>query len=328
MRADRLVAALLVMQARGRITAADLANELEVSLKTARRDLEALSTAGLPVYAVPGRGGGWRLLGGGKTDLSGLNAAEARALFLVAGPQVSLAPEAKAALRKLVRALLQPFHAEAIAAAEAVEHDPTAWGADKPPALPHLAMLQRAVIERVQVRLRHEGRSGAATTRTVHPLGVVAKGEVWYLLGDTAAGRRTFRVDRVRGVTLTDRAAYRPPGFDLAAAWRESVARVDDRRRRVRAMVLANPEAADGLLFQFGADARTGARQPDGRVEVQIGAASTGQLAERLAGWGDGIEVIKPVELRRQLAEIGRQLVDIYQSRSGSPRNHADARPS
>ena len=94
MRADRLVAALLLMQARGRVTAAELAQELEVSVKTARRDLESLSTAGLPVYAQPGRGGGWQLLGGGRTDLSGLNAAEARALFLIAGPHTRLAPEA------------------------------------------------------------------------------------------------------------------------------------------------------------------------------------------------------------------------------------------
>src|ERR671915_1605618 len=99
MRADRLVAILLLMQARGRVTAAEVADELEVSVATARRDLEALSTAGIPVYSQPGRGGGWSLVGGARTDLSGLSAAEARTLFLVAGPSSGITPEAKAALR-------------------------------------------------------------------------------------------------------------------------------------------------------------------------------------------------------------------------------------
>src|SRR5438477_5016186 len=113
MRADRLVAALLLIQARGRVTAADLAAKLEVSLATARRDLEALSAAGIPVYAQPGRGGGWELIGGARTDLSGLTADEARTLFMVAGPAAAATPEMKTALRKLVRALPEPFRASA-----------------------------------------------------------------------------------------------------------------------------------------------------------------------------------------------------------------------
>src|SRR5262245_52285136 len=102
MRADRLVAALLLMQARGRVTAAEVAAELEVSVATARRDLEALSTAGIPVYPQPGRGGGWSLVGGARTDLSGLSSAEAQALFLLVGPAAAVAAEARAALGKLV----------------------------------------------------------------------------------------------------------------------------------------------------------------------------------------------------------------------------------
>ncbi len=124
MRADRLVATLLVIQARGRVTAAELAGELEVSVATARRDLEALSAAGVPVYPQPGRGGGWSLLGGARTDLSGLTAPEARALFLLLGPAATLDPQAKAALRKLVRALPATFRADAQAAATAVVTDP------------------------------------------------------------------------------------------------------------------------------------------------------------------------------------------------------------
>src|ERR1700689_3362708 len=123
MRADRLVAALLVLQARGRVTAAALAEELEISERTARRDLEALALAGIPVYSQPGRGGGWSLIGGAKTDLSGLTGAEVRTLFLIAGPSAAT-PEVKAALRKLVRALPETFRAEAQAPASPVVHDP------------------------------------------------------------------------------------------------------------------------------------------------------------------------------------------------------------
>src|SRR5689334_5981578 len=149
MRADRLVATLLLMQARGRITASELAKELEVSNATARRDLEALSTAGVPVYPQPGRGGGWSLIGGARTDLSGLTSAEAQALFLIAGPAASVAPQVKSALRKLVRALPQTFRADAEAAAEAVVIDTAAWGDDTKdrPGLVHV--LQQAVVRQV-----------------------------------------------------------------------------------------------------------------------------------------------------------------------------------
>ena len=144
MRADRLVATLLLLQARGRVTAADVAAELEVSHKTARRDLEALAMAGLPVYSQTGRGGGWQLLGGARTDLSGLTAGEARALFLVAGPSLAITPEAKAALRKLVRALPETFRRDAEAAAAAVVLDPDRWGSIPAPVSPHMEDLQRA----------------------------------------------------------------------------------------------------------------------------------------------------------------------------------------
>jgi predicted DNA-binding transcriptional regulator YafY len=157
MRADRLVAALLVLQARGRVTAAELADELEVSVATARRDLEALSGAGIPVYPQVGRNGGWELLGGARTDLTGLTADEAQALFAIVGPATEVAPEAKAALRKLLQALPDPFRAEAAAAAEAVVIDPTTWGRPERGRPPLVDLLQSAVVSRRRVRLTYAG---------------------------------------------------------------------------------------------------------------------------------------------------------------------------
>lgn len=224
------MATLLFLQSRGRVTAEQVADELEVSTRTARRDLEALSIAGIPVYSQPGRGGGWSLVGGARTDLSGLTAAEARTLFLVAGPSSAVTPQAKAALRKLVQALPETFRAEAEKAAAAIVLDPARWGGTAPPTPPHLETLQQAVVQGVQVRLGYSDREQAVTERTVHPLGLVAKGSVWYLVADTDAGMRTFRVWRVRSVDLTDDPVVRPPDFDLARAWEAVVAEIDSRR--------------------------------------------------------------------------------------------------
>src|SRR5207248_6385013 len=167
MRADRLVAILLMLQARGQVTAAEVATELEVSERTARRDLEALGMAGLPIYSQQGRNGGWMLHGGARTDLSGLTAAEARALFLVAGPSSSATPEVKAALRKLVRALPEPFRESAQAAASAVLIDPTDWDrrvrGGPPPK--HLDAVQRAVVEGEQLSIGYVARDRATSTR-------------------------------------------------------------------------------------------------------------------------------------------------------------------
>src|SRR5262245_44889213 len=196
MRADRLVAALLLMQARGRVTAAELAGELEVSVATARRDLEALSTAGIPVYPQPGRGGGWSLVGGARTDLSGLSAAEAQALFLLAGPAAAVAGEAKAALRKLVRALPHTFRADAGAAASASVIDRTRGGV-RDRSRPEVAdRLQAAVIRRRKVRLTYMGSARVRSERLVDASGLVDKDEIWYLIGGTVRGQRTFRVHR------------------------------------------------------------------------------------------------------------------------------------
>jgi predicted DNA-binding transcriptional regulator YafY len=180
MRADRLVAILMLLQTRGQVTAAEIAAELEVSERTARRDLDALGMAGVPVYARPGRNGGWQLLGGGRTDLSGLTAAEARALFLVAGP-ANATPELKAALRKLVRALPEPFRPGAQAASEAIVVDHNSWGTNnnQRPTPPFLDALQQAVIDGEQVELHYVARDRAETTRIVHPLGHAAKGHSW-----------------------------------------------------------------------------------------------------------------------------------------------------
>ncbi len=313
MRADRLVAILLMLQARGQVTASEVAEELEISERTARRDLDALGMAGLPVYSVQGRNGGWRLAGDGRTDLSGLNVSEARALFLVAGPASTATPEVKAALRKLLRALPEPLRESAEAASSAIHVDPVGWdrfGRTHTP--PHLNALQDAVVEGRQVQLGYVARDGSATTRVVHPLGLASKGTVWYLVAETEAGQRTFRVDRATSVELTDDPVVRPDGFDLAAAWQRIVEGIDERRAPVRARALVSSDHVGILRMMFGTRMRIGPPVADGRIEVELGGHSEHVLAAEVAGFGRDVEIVEPASIRDELASIAKELVELY----------------
>ncbi|MGV9294129.1 helix-turn-helix transcriptional regulator [Amycolatopsis sp. NPDC003676] len=308
MRADRLVAAVLLLQARGRVTAAELAEDLEISVATARRDLEALSAAGIPVYPQPGRGGGWSLVGGARTDLSGLTAAESQALFLMLGPAASGGPELSSALRKLVRALPATFRADAEAAARAVVSDPAGWGERdrEPPAL--VQSLQQAVVQRRKVRFDYSGKG-----RLVDPYGLADKDGVWYLIAGTVAGQRTFRVDRISAAETTDLPSQLPDDFDLREQWAQVVEEMEQRRSLVSATVLIDARYLSVLRSHFGRHCEVIGEQ-DGRVEVTVAAHWARSIAEQLAGWGDMVEVVEPESVRAELARIGRELSARYGS--------------
>ncbi|TQF75185.1 YafY family transcriptional regulator [Rhodococcus spelaei] len=312
MRADRLVATLLLMQARGRVTAAQLADELEVSVATARRDLEALSAAGIPVYPQAGRGGGWSLVGGARTDLSGLSATEAQALFLLVGPAAAVSGEAKAALRKLVQALPQTFRAEAEAAASATMIDPTRWGERDRPRPERVDLLQAAVIRRRKVRLTYVNGARERSERLVDPWGLVDKDDVWYLIAGTERGRRTFRVDRIVRAEPTDEPAERPDDFMLAEAWEEVVGKMEERRSTTWATVLIEPRFLQILRDHFGRHCLTDGESDDGRARVRLAAPTALDIARNLAGWGADVEVVEPQAVRGELARIGTELAGRY----------------
>ncbi len=304
----------MLLQTRERVTAAEVAIELEVSERTARRDLEALAMAGVPVYSSQGRNGGWRLIGGAKTDLSGLTGPEARALFLVAGPASAATPEVRAALRKLVRALPEPFRSDAEAASAAVVVDPVAWGrpSDARPVPVHLELLQRAVIEGEQVRLGYVAADRNVSDRVVHPLGLAAKGHAWYLVADTASGLRTFRVDRVQSAETTGQPVVRPPDFDLSEAWKLITNEVDQQRRTAWARGRAEPGAMPMLRAALGPRLRIGPAGDDGRIEVEMSGWSDEALAVELAGLGAGLLVAEPPAVVEHLTRIGRELAATY----------------
>jgi predicted DNA-binding transcriptional regulator YafY len=303
------------MQARSRVSAAELADELEVSVATARRDLEALSTAGIPVYPQPGRGGGWSLIGGARTDLSGLSAAEAQALFLLVGPAAAVSSEAKAALRKLVRALPQTFRADAQAAANATMIDPTRWG-ERDRRRPEMVdLLQAAVIHRRKVHLTYTNNARERTERLVDPWGLVDKDDIWYLLAGTEQGQRTLRVDRIIGADPTDQPAGRPDDFNLATAWQQVVAEMEQRRSHTWAIVLIEPRFVPVLRTQFGRHCHTDGEPDHGRTRVRLAAPTPLDIARHLAGWGAMIEVVQPRSVQTELARIGTELAGRYTSR-------------
>lgn len=318
MRANRLIQALLFLQGRPRVTASELAAELEVSLATARRDLEALSMAGVPIYPQAGRGGGWSLIGGARTDLTGLTEPEAHALFLLAGPASDASEASKAALRKLLRAVPATFRGDAEVAAAATMVDPASWGAADADRPTLVTALQDAVVRRRRVRLRYAGRTtaDAPRDRLVEPLGLVDKDGVWYLIADTDRGRRTFRVDRVISADATDERFERPADFRLADAWTEVVETVEDRRGATQAVLLIASRWVPILADHFGRHCTVLDELPDGRARVRVAAPTPLDIARTLAGWGDDVEVVEPAEVRAELGRIGRELAARYPSAS------------
>ncbi|WP_307381340.1 YafY family protein [Microbacterium sp. W4I20] len=314
--------ALLFLQGKPQITASELARELEVSVPTARRDLEALAMSGVPIYPTRGRGGGWRLIGGARTDLTGLTQSEVSSLLVALTQSGAATPERIAAMRKLVRAVPEPFREGAQRVAAATVRD-APWGitdGDEPPVV--VAELQRAIAGSWRVALQYEGSSGSKTSELV-PLMVGSRGPRWYLIAapivartDAAdAGRlRTYRADRIVDLRLLSMRGTAPTGFDRARAWSEMVERVEGFRGAARAIVHVEPWAVRALTDRFGAQARMLDEAPDdaGRVRMEVRAHRVDALAEQLAGWTGAAEVVEPAEVRDALRALGERMVALY----------------
>jgi predicted DNA-binding transcriptional regulator YafY len=317
------VATLLFLQARGTVTAAEVADELEVSERTARRDLDALSAAGIPIFSRRGRGGGWELVGGARTDLTGLRSAEARALLTMAAAAGPSIPELSVAIRKLVQALPAPQRNEAERTIASIVTDTTRWGAGpRPPSEPerlqHLEPLQLAVIERRRVDLTYDTPRRGVSTRPIEPLGLVVKQGRWYVLAMTELGRRSFRVDRVVDVGVLDERFEPPTGFDLAAAWEEITTGYVESSNRFTTEARLEPWVI-GPLRSMGVDVvvRADGGGPDGRVAATLGAWNAQVLAAEIAGVISGIELLDaPEELHLWLATIGENLVSRFGAQS------------
>ncbi|MGH9069851.1 MAG: helix-turn-helix transcriptional regulator [Acidimicrobiales bacterium] len=222
--------------------------------------------------------------------------------------------EVRAALRKLLRALPEPMRVEAEAAQGAVVVDPAVWGRRSAPArpTPHLDVLQQAVVSGVQVSLDYIAADRTPSSRVVHPVGLVAKGQVWYLVASTSEGLRSFRVDRVASASPNGEPVVRPEGFNLRSTWEVIVGEVEERRSAFRARGLLDPTFVGLFRALLGTRVSIGPPAADGRVEVEVGGHGTDSLAGELAGFGAALEVIEPAEVRERLALIGTELIERY----------------
>ncbi len=313
-RADRLVATLLLLQARGRVTAREVAEELEVSERTARRDLDALAMAGIPVYSRRGRGGGWQLIGGASTDLTGLRSAEARALVTMAAAAGQATREFSQAIAKLTQALPGPIRDEARAVLDAMLTDDRPWG--NPDSVlaegrrdDWLDPLQRAVLERRRVELGYRHPRRGSSLRTIEPLGLVTKRGSWYLVAATDAGRRTFRVDRISSMEVLDDRFERPEDFDLSVAWDDITTGYVERSRRFTVEAVIDDRALPDLRT-LGVEVVPHGPAGEDRTAATIGAWHVDVLVTQIAGVMGAVELVDPpAELTERLARAGAELV-------------------
>jgi predicted DNA-binding transcriptional regulator YafY len=327
-RADRLVSLALTLQARGRTTATALAAELGVSVRTIYRDLESLSTAGVPVFTESGPGGGCQLVDGYSFPLRGLLREEAEALLILGVPaaltELGLGSAAAAAHRRVrVTAGLDSGPAES---GHALVHlDVPQWFRSRA-ALPQLRTLADAARHGRQLELSYRRQPGSlppdespqpASDRVVGPLGLVNKAGIWYLVASVDAGRVVvFRVDRVTAARILAAPVTRPPGFDLVSFWQRWSREFEESRPRLPVTLRASPRALAALPELLGEQVRdaiaVAPRDQDGWRELTLLFEHERAAAHRLAGFGEQVEVLSPATVRDELLAAARGILDRY----------------
>ncbi|MFB9903756.1 helix-turn-helix transcriptional regulator [Allokutzneria oryzae] len=322
MRAGRLLSLLMLLQTRGRMSASELAKALEVSPRTVYRDIESLSAAGVPVYADQGRAGGYQLLDGYRTRLTGLTGAEAEALAFTGMPgpatDLGLGAELTAAELKLMAALPPELASRAGRIRERFHLDARVWFREAE-GVPRLAELANAVwgTRVVRVRYRRWG-DPPEVTRTLLPLGVVLKGGVWYLVARSGERDLTYRVSRVLEVTDLGETFDRPEEFDLAGFWSEWAERFEAEQYRILARVRLSPAGMAKVPYVLGfhekrvVRATAGEPDADGWVTADLPIESLEIGHTEVLKLGADAEVLAPAELRERLAATAREMLGIY----------------
>jgi predicted DNA-binding transcriptional regulator YafY len=327
MKSDRLLALLLILQARGRASARSLADELEVSERTFYRDMEALSAAGVPVYTEQGRHGGCVLLQGYKTDVSGLTTDEARALFAFAGRGAAvdrgLEADLQGALRKLLAALPAAQRPGVVAARQRVVVDSVGWRREAD-ATPWLEVVQEAVWSdrRLQLRYRHADADESSEI-ALDPYGLVAKAGIWYLIGVPVVGAgtqpaaRMYRVSRIEAAAVLEVPAPRPAGLDLEQLWSQLRRGVERREQTVVVTVRVQRAVAARLLRMVASSLRGSPQRrgdddrPDWEVMVLPFVAAEAAQGLLLA-FGTKVEVVDPPAVLAAVIAEAQRVVELY----------------
>jgi predicted DNA-binding transcriptional regulator YafY len=316
-KSSRLLSILLLLQNRGRMTAATLAAELEVSVRTIYRDVEALHAAGVPLYADAGHAGGYHLLGGYRTHLTGLNQTEAQALFLsgIPGPaaELGLAPALAAAQLKLHAALPPELRAQADRMRSRFHLDAPGWYAPDTQ-VPFLPQIAEAVWNgRVLDVLYRRWKAPTDVKRRLEPYGLVLKAGNWYVVA--GPGPRTYRVDQIIDLHTLEETFPPPPDFDLARYWQRYRADFLTRLYAGEAVVRLSPQALPRLTRAAAqAAADTGTSEPDGWIRAVLPTESLDDAHRTFLALGADVEVLQPPELRARLAATAHALARRYAS--------------
>lgn len=314
MRASRLLSILILLQLRGRLTAEALAREFEVSVRTIYRDIDALSAAGIPLYGDSGPNGGYQLLDGYRTRLTGLGSDEAEALMLIGLPQVAaslgLGTAASRARDKLLAALPGDAGDEAERIAARFHLDALDWYRSTRP-VPFLPEVARAVLDRRAVRMTYQSWR-ARREWQVDPWGVVLKAGNWYLVGLGAGKTRSFNVADIHALEVSEATVTVPANFDLATWWDTYIARFEERLRPGRARLRASPRGIERLrlLGPFAGIAIAAARAPDpeGWIELVLPIETIASAAPMMLGIGPEIDILDPPELREAVRELASEV--------------------
>jgi predicted DNA-binding transcriptional regulator YafY len=317
MRADRLLSIMLLLQVHRRVTARELARRLEVSERTIHRDMEALSVAGIPVFAERGSGGGWALVEEYRTNLTGLSRSETRALFLTKPSRLladlGLDKASDAAFIKLLASLPSIYRADAEYVRQRIYVDPTGWNRSDE-AVPFLSAIQEAIWQERRLRLTYERSGCKSVERLLDPLGLVAKGSVWYLVAAVDDDIRSYRVSRASAVEITDEPCVRPKGFDLAAYWEQRAVEFKQRLPRYEARVRVSPSVFPRLNYagRFAKIEKIGSRDERGWVEVSICFDAEEVACEYALSFGPQLEVLEPRKLRDDVIEMAKRVIEFY----------------
>jgi predicted DNA-binding transcriptional regulator YafY len=318
MRAARLLSILMLLQVHSRLTSRDLAERLEVSERTIHRDMDALSSAGVPVVAERGKGGGWGLLEDYQTTLTGLNLAEIQALFLPKSAHLladlGWSQAFEAALLKLLAALPVANRHQAEMVSQRIHVDPTGWHHwdEEMSAFP---ILQAAIWQERQVFLSYERGNGKRVERLVNPLGLVAKGSIWYLVAAVEEQVRSYRISRVHNAVLTDFHCVRPVGFNLADYWQQSMVEFKANLPSYRVTVRVMPEAMSWLRYAgyfAQIEQVIDAPDADGWVPVSLRFDIEKAACAYVLGFGAQMEVIEPLELRDRVLQAAKETIARY----------------
>lgn len=324
MRASRLLSILILLQLRVRLTADALAREFEVSVRTIYRDIDALSAAGIPVYGDRGPGGGFQLLDGYRTKLTGLTPADAEAMVMIGLPgpaqALGLGDEAKRALGRMMASLPATGSAAAGRFAERFHVDPVDWYQSDEP-VRHLPAIARAVLDQKRLAMTYESWNDVRD-HEVSPLGLVLKGGAWYLVAAKGERVLTFRVSNIFELAVLDEDFARPSQFDLPRWWEASLRRFESELRPKVAKVRLSALGARRLA-EMGAYARaalaTGRKAGDGWTTVALPIEETERAALTLLGLGPEVEVMAPPTLRAKMHAFAREIAGLAEEKTGFP---------